>query len=184
MSKVAITGHTRGVGYAIANELSRDFEVKGFSLSNGFDIRRRTDQVEICEALVNVDIFINNAFDFESQEELFEMVYECWEKLSSKTIVNIGSRGKYVLGSTNEYYNSKISLEHAANSKMFLPERKCRIVNINAGYVLTESNKERLKAENLNYITSESLAEYVRWAIEQPIEIWELSLWQKGLKKS
>ena len=28
------------------------------------------------------------------------------------------------------------------------------------------------------HITAEQCADYIKWAIEQPIEIWDLSLWK------
>ena len=45
--------------------------------------------------------------------------------------------------------------------------------------MLTENNKDYLESNGVNYITSEFLADYVVWAIEQPVEIWQLDLWKR-----
>ena len=41
MKKIAITGHTRGIGKALTERLDQDnYEVKGFSQSTGYNLMR------------------------------------------------------------------------------------------------------------------------------------------------
>ena len=55
--KIAITGHTKGIGKACADVFS-EHEVIGFSRSNGFDIQAIEP---ILDSSNDCDVFINNA---------------------------------------------------------------------------------------------------------------------------
>ena len=86
--KIAITGHTKGIGKALADAYqSRGHEIVGLSRTTGHDIHNTlscADQIESC------DVFVNNAHaDFAQTELLFEMA-ERWQD-THKHIVNIGS---------------------------------------------------------------------------------------------
>jgi NADP-dependent 3-hydroxy acid dehydrogenase YdfG len=106
---------------------------------------------------------------------MFTDMFEMWREDRSKTIVNINSRTKYIPGTDNYYYNSKIQLADETNKHIF--DRKCRIININPGYVMTDFAKHFIDEDNAPFMTAEQVAEYVKWAIDQPFEIYELSLW-------
>ena len=54
--KIAITGHSRGLGRALAKCLSVNFEVIGFSRSNGYNI---ANIHEVIKDSLDCDIFIN-----------------------------------------------------------------------------------------------------------------------------
>ena len=58
--KIAITGHSKGIGKACYNILEKDNEVYGFSRSNGYDITENFNA--IVHAVKNCDVFINNAW--------------------------------------------------------------------------------------------------------------------------
>lgn len=67
--KVAITGHTSGLGKILYNYfVSQNYEVIGMSRSNGYNIE--SDQDKIIENLTGADIFINNAHSYDYQTEL------------------------------------------------------------------------------------------------------------------
>ena len=59
--KVAITGHTKGIGRAIADLYYTD-EVVGFSRSNGYDISVEESISRIITESLECDIFVNNAY--------------------------------------------------------------------------------------------------------------------------
>ena len=89
--KVSITGHTNGVGRALADHLRDKWsaDVTGFSLSNGYDISKQEDRERIMA--VEYDVFINNAYDYHnmgngSQLELLKMTHS-----KDKKIINISS---------------------------------------------------------------------------------------------
>ena len=67
--KIAITGHTKGIGKAIAN-LYPDYI--GFSRSNDFDIGNPDCVNRIVELSKNCDIFVNNAYHGTTQTTIFE----------------------------------------------------------------------------------------------------------------
>ena len=94
--KVAITGHTRGLGA----ELLRCFDMRGhsvvgFSRENGFDISKEADRINIVEQVSECDVFINNAYSGFAQVDLLNRVFAMWCKKSYKYIINIGSDSSY-----------------------------------------------------------------------------------------
>ena len=76
MRRVAITGHTRGLGAALFERFSVSDMVVGLSRSNGFDIRKID---KIIERIDECDVFINNAYDRYSQVDLLYAVYDMWK---------------------------------------------------------------------------------------------------------
>ena len=86
--KVALTGHTSGLGQAIYAQLSNKYTVSGYSRSNGFDIGVCADQ--LVPLITDYDIFINNAYHPTGQTELLKRMYHVW-KDQPKLIINIGS---------------------------------------------------------------------------------------------
>ena len=60
--KVRITGHTRGLGKSLHNHLKAlGHDVKGYSLSTGYDINSQEDRQKIIADCKDADVFINNA---------------------------------------------------------------------------------------------------------------------------
>ena len=57
--KIAITGHTQGIGKCAFKRLSPN--IIGFSKSTGYDITKFNDRKRIIEESKDCDIFINNA---------------------------------------------------------------------------------------------------------------------------
>jgi hypothetical protein len=87
--KVAITGHTAGIGKELYNYFSRkNAEVIGMSRSNGYDLETSVDS--IIENAKDCDIFINNAFDSFGQTLMLLDLFYKW-KDTKKTIINVGS---------------------------------------------------------------------------------------------
>jgi len=171
--KVAITGHTQGIGKAIA-ELYPDN--LGFSRSNGYDISVETSREQIVQESIDTDIFINNAVIDNYQTKMFLQIFDVWKHDSNKTIVNINSRAKYLKSTDNEYWNAKKKLFDQVEKNLF--GRRCKIININPGYVMTDSSKESIEKYNMPYMSTQVCANYVKWAIDQPMEIWEVSFWE------
>jgi hypothetical protein len=88
--KVAITGHTSGIGKCIYNRLCPS--AIGFSLSNGYDITLAIDRQRIIREANNCDVFINNAPAGFGQTLLFLELFQLWKNDPTKTIINVGSR--------------------------------------------------------------------------------------------
>ena len=173
--KLAITGHTKGIGKAIA-DLYPDHI--GFSRSNGYDISVSSHLEKILTESQDCDVFINNAYCDNAQTKVFNMIYELWRNDSNKTIVNIVSRSQYDPHNHRPYSNHKRELAEYANPG-FMYDRKCRIINLSPGWVSSAAVPQAwLEEQDLPYITADKCAGYVKWALEQDLEIGELSFWK------
>lgn len=92
--RVAITGHTSGIGKALYQHFKNNgSEVFGFSRSTGFDISKQLDRDQILDVVWNCDVFINNAYHSTGQEDLLREVIAMWDG-SNKSIINISSNIK------------------------------------------------------------------------------------------
>lgn len=160
--KVAITGHSRGLGKALFDKFP---DAIGISTAQ-CDINNVDKIIDLVE---HSDIFINNAFSGFKQTEILARIFELW-KYKDKTIVNIVSRSKYPNISKGYLYSaSKASLSHLSNSLRFISDKKCRIIDINPG--LLESD--------LPCLSYEEVADVIEYTVKLPfhIEIGELSIW-------
>lgn len=112
--KIAITGHTAGIGQALAEQYrNRGHEIVGLSKREGHNIR---NILKIAEYIEPCDVFINNAqAGFAQTELLFEMSRR-W-KATRKHIISISTiMAEYpvsVLPNMTEYYCQKTTLESA-----------------------------------------------------------------------
>jgi len=171
--KLAITGHTKGIGKAVADLYPGSV---GFSRSNGYDITHPGNVARIISESIDCDVFVNNAYHNFVQCDLLEDMFEIWRDNPNKTIINIISRARYGLGKAKFYGQTKMELYSKAKSFMF-SDKKCRIININPGYVRTEMVAHM--ADSVKMMSPEQLASMIKWCLDQPqgIEIGELSVW-------
>jgi hypothetical protein len=144
--KIAITGHSAGIGKAFAKILqSKGHDIVGLSRRNGNNIR---DIFKTVEKIAPCDVFINNAQDGYAQIELLYAVWEKWKDIPKKNIWNISTRMTQMPTTEphetlteigiNLYRNQKIALEEAhqqLQSKAHLP----RLILIRPGSVATQS---------------------------------------------
>lgn len=182
MPIASITGHTRGIGAALADQLTQvGYEVQGYSRSNGYDISQPDAIEQIVEQSQNSDVFVNNAYHDFAQCDILEKLFDLWKADHTKTIVNIGSRAKYGMGNAKFYGQTKKELDAKAKSMMFSNNKQCRIININPGYVETDMVKH-VHGKCL-MLSPRQVADAVMWCINQPqgIEVGELSIWTTTL---
>ena len=120
--KIAITGHSAGIGLALAQIYQEQgHEIIGLSRRNGYNIRsvpKVADQIEPC------DVFINNAPAGFSQTLLFLELFQEWKNNSNKTIINVGSR---IAEIKSLPYNRQDLLQYQAE-KLILKEMTSRTV--------------------------------------------------------
>ena len=84
--KIAITGHTAGIGKALAEEYQlAGHEIVGLSQREGNNIRNTP---KICDQIEPCDMFVNNAQVGYAQTELLFEVWRRWHG-QQKYIVNI-----------------------------------------------------------------------------------------------
>ena len=80
--KIAITGHTAGIGKAFASLLSsRGHEIIGISRRDGENIRRVKHTASLIEPC---DLFISNATSMFAQTEL---LYEVWQQWRAGSLI-------------------------------------------------------------------------------------------------
>lgn len=182
--KIAITGHSKGIGKAIAEHcVSQGHTVKGYSRSNSWDVS--TKHKEIIQDAMDCDVFINNAYSGFTQIEIFNELFKLWE-LQEKTIINMSSQSKYLPMNSYktlppEYIMCKKELDKVTKKVMLLhPMRKCRVISICPGFVDTDLlSSYGVDKSTYPVISAQQLAEYVSWVIDAPqhIEIGELGIW-------
>ena len=89
MARIAITGHSAGIGQAFAKIYKEQgHEVVGLSRRNGFNIRnipKLLGEIESC------DIFVNNAQIGFAQTELLFAVHQAWQGVPNKQIISIST---------------------------------------------------------------------------------------------
>ena len=113
--KIAITGHTSGIGKATFDALSVDYDVIGLSRRNGYDITTELGRSKIIDAAYDCDVFVNNAFDYvnytDAQVVLARKMFDAWNG-EQKYIVNISSRVNDFKQINNQpYADAKLSLD-------------------------------------------------------------------------
>ena len=173
--RIAITGHTRGIGLALAERLDQEnYEVRGYSKSNGFNILRPNG---VIKDIVDwdADVFVNNAYAPEAQSRLLYKIYEQWVD-KPKLIINMGATSSDSINNFAQlgynpdwtpYVSDKARLDWASLqlSNQFQPG-KCRVTMIKPGFVDTDSTAW-LKGLVEDYMmTADSVAEMIEWVIE------------------
>lgn len=119
--KIAITGHTAGIGRAFAKELeNRGHTIVGISKRDGYNIR---NVPKIAEMIQPCDVWINNAQAGYAQTELLYKIWESWKNVPHKmiwlisTMMTTDYRVLKIPGMTEiaiaEYKNQKRALEDA-----------------------------------------------------------------------
>ena len=122
--KIAITGHTKNIGKAFAEQLAeKGHEIVGISRSDGENIRRTAHTASLIEPC---DLFINNAQSFYAQTELLFEVWHRWQPYKDVHYIwNISTRlceedkdieiNGLTMRESIEYRNQKMALELAHN---------------------------------------------------------------------
>lgn len=150
--KVAITGHTYGIGAALAEKFTAEgWEVIGFSRSNGYDISKIEDRKKIISESNDCDFFINNAYATYSQCDLLFELWESWQG-KQKRIINMSSSivGRWQNDFRDiKYRNAKVALEDASD---FLSNKSewPNIVVVRPCLTDTPTSKPNTKSNKVN----------------------------------
>ena len=135
--KIAITGHTQGIGSAIYKYFAENNEVHGFSRSNGYNISDRLSREKIVESVKEFDIFVNNAYNDYDDSQLAMLIEmsSVW-KDSDKIIINISSR---YTNADNKYSLTKKQLNEFCEKNLY---NTLYILNVSPGLVDTDRVKD------------------------------------------
>lgn len=170
--KISITGHTNGIGLGLYNHFD---DCIGFSKSNGYDISNESDRNKIVEESLDSDVFINNAYCEDFQTNMFLEIYNKW-RYEDKLIINIVS-GLVYSDLDDDYSKNKKHLYESSLSKILNEDRRCRIFNINPGYIKTDMVRNLSKSKSMMEV--QEFVSIIDWLIKIPshIEVGELSVW-------
>jgi hypothetical protein len=178
--KIAITGHTAGIGQAFTKILeSRRHEIIGISRRTGENIRRIEHTANLIEPC---DMFINNAQAQYAQTELLYAVWHRWQGKEGKYIWNIGTQmteqpinsipdGQYDL-IMSQYRNQKIALEEASRQLKF-KNTWPQISIIRPGGVATQETFDNTNKANVD-LWAGSIVDI--FALNENINISEISV--------
>lgn len=141
--KIAITGHTAGIGLALATQYaSRGHEIVGLSKRNGHNIRVVP---KIAELIEPCDVFINNAQAGYAQTELLFEVAARWQGTKKHIIVISTMMTQDPVSvleglEMDQYRIQKIALEQAVQQ---IRHRRLgiRLTIVRPGNIATSSDK-------------------------------------------
>lgn len=143
--KIAITGHTSGIGKTLFEHFLSKNTVIGFSRSNSFDITLTESRKEILTKSNSCDIFINNAYNNFDDSQLFMLmeIYELWLGKKDKLIINISSR---YTNDYNMYCETKTKQDKFIEKHLYdFP----KIINLKPGLIDTPRVRS-LKGNKIN----------------------------------
>jgi nucleoside-diphosphate-sugar epimerase len=166
--KIAITGHTQGIGQALATVFQQyGHEIIGYSRSNGYNIS--DPQARQRMLLEDVDVFINNAYHPTGQTKLLKELIDRWGNTDT-LIVNMSS--KCIMFPTEDsdpavqeyqeiYKAAKLEQEQIINA--LLPHRNPKLLNIIPGVV--DAGLSKIYSKDPNKINPIHLAQLVYEAV-------------------
>jgi hypothetical protein len=148
--KIALTGHTSGIGKEFA-ELLKHEELKCFSRTNGYSIDNKEQRNKIISESKECDVFINNAFSDENPWAQTELLFDLWQEWRGleKRIIVISSsnthRWEKIMHGTRgiQYRTAKQSLENAA--EQLWNESDWPLINIVAPTLMKIERTKHLK---------------------------------------
>jgi nucleoside-diphosphate-sugar epimerase len=150
--KIAITGHTAGIGQALSNEYTRQgHEIVGLSKRDGNNIRNIP---KICDQIEPCDTFINNAQAGYAQTELLFEMASRWQG-TKKHIIVISTMMtqdpiSVLPGLDMDHYRiQKLALEQAVHQ---LRHRRLgvKITIVRPGHIATQSGQTVPPAADVN----------------------------------
>jgi NADP-dependent 3-hydroxy acid dehydrogenase YdfG len=150
--KIAITGHTAGIGKALAEKyVLNGHEIIGLSRREGNNIR---NVPKICDQIESCDVFVNNAQAGYSQTELLFEMAQRWQGTHKQIIVISTMMAQEPTSSfdgldMDQYRVQKVALEEAVrqirNRRLGL-----RIMIVRPGYIATQPGQTAPPAADVN----------------------------------
>ena len=175
--KIAITGHTAGIGQALAKIYeSQGHEVVGLSKREGNNIR---NTFKICDQIESCDFFINNAQAGYAQTELLFEMASRWQHTRKHIMVVSTMMTQDPISplpglDMDQYRIQKLSLEQAVNQ---LRARKLgiRFTIVRPGMVATQPEHTVPPAADVN-VWAQTLVHILDTADKNNLRIPEINL--------
>lgn len=183
LKRIAITGHTKGIGEQLWNRLEdRGIQLKGFSKSTGYNLQRVSTCKKVVQEVVdwNADVFINNAYVPDNQVRLLYLLYEHWEN-KPRLIVNLSATSSDSITNFSQmgynenwtpYVSDKARLDFASLQLANMYKKgKCRVSLVKPGFVDTDSTAMFKSFAEDYMMTADSVAEQLEWLIDLGKEV-------------
>ena len=156
--KIAITGHTSGIGNSLASVFPNFI---GFSRKNGYDLHNISIRGKMYTEIDDCDIFINNADLGWNQIKLLYELWDIW-KDKDKLIVNIGSTAADYNPPIARSYNVQKKALQDACLQLQQASGPCKVMLIKPGYVDTP----RVKHIEATKMDPKELALHIKELVE------------------
>lgn len=150
--KIAITGHTAGIGQALAQEYELDgHDIIGLSRREGNNI---CNTPKICDQIEPCDVFVNNAQSGYAQTELLFEMAQRWAGTKKHIIVISTMMSQEPVSSLpgldmDQYRLQKVTLEQAVQQIRY-QRLGVKITLIRPGNVATSQDKTVPPAADVN----------------------------------
>jgi len=168
--KIALTGHTTGLGRAIFDSFqAKNVDIRGYSRSVGYDLTQSGNQIRfITECLDHqMDTVILNAFaGGHGQINLLNMLYREWSNDSSKTCIVIGSQAAD--------WNFNENITYAAYKTTL--DRVSELCSLNSAWRLSNIKPGRMGP----ILKEQDVVNAILWVLDQPPGVLVRSITLRG----
>ena len=142
--KIAITGHTSGLGLSIYNHFNQkpDCAVRGISRATGFDLTTDADEIVQLIKSNKFDYFFNNAHVDDVQSKLLRELSEHTCVISSGSMAADAAQVK-----PEPYYLNKFDLEHT--HRLIKKNNKLPMLLLKMGYLENYADREPVSYDTI-----------------------------------
>ena len=175
-NKIAIIGHTRGIGKAIADLYrKKKYTVVGLSSSNGYDLH--CSQVEIMEQFDDCQLILHNAYVGRGQMNLLKRIYGKFV-FEDKKVAVITSTSGTPIGEDEEFLdpeyveyckNKKTLIEYIEQLQQELLNKPLSVYDVCPDVVDTDMTKGLW--EDLPKLRADEVADAVRYCFESTFNV-------------
>jgi len=174
--KIAVIGHTKGIGKAIADLYKRKkYEIVGLSRTTGYDLE--TDQEKIMEKLKDCELIVVNAYAKFGQYHLLKRIYSEFHHHYKKVVVITSTSGTpqgkdedNYGADYNEYcWHKEHLIKYVSELQEELFNKPLSVYDVCPDVVDTDMIKGMW--EGLPKLTAEEIADTVRYCFESTFNI-------------
>jgi NADP-dependent 3-hydroxy acid dehydrogenase YdfG len=175
--KIAVTGHTAGIGQALAEQYTRSgHEIVGLSKREGNNIRNIP---KICDQIEPCDMFVNNAQAGYAQTELLFEMANRWSGTNKHIMIVSTQMTQYPISTLpglemDQYRIQKVALEEAVK-QLRTRELGIMFTIVRPGNIATSADKTVPPAADVTN-WAQTLIEILNLATKNKLSIPEISI--------